>query len=537
MEGDDASRCGLSVIQLYQRAKGFDRVERTVTNQRADVCGAIAEYAKRNPNKIALRSAAVELTYGGLLEAVIRLERAIAAIGIDAQTPVGALCENCAELMLMYYAMGRLGGTFVPINPSLSAPEVAYIVENAELKVLFHDLRMAEVAVAAQTQCSQSRLMRIDEFVAASSATGAAPLPASVPASVREEFLIIYTSGSTGKPKAVLFNQAAEVAGNASLIEMWGIGESDVTVVALPLGFLYGLSTAAATALQAGGEVVIQRRFHPKEILEALVARKATVFHGVPTMFAMILEYAEQNSLTLDLSFMRLLISAGAPLSAELKKRFETRFGKRVDDYYSLTETRPIFGRAWNDDSEVPVSAIGKAAPGAVIRIVDGNGREVSAGEQGELFVRAPSTLLRYWKDEALTREALVDGLFRTGDLGYRDAQGYYYLTGRIKDIIIRGGANIAPAEVQEVIETHEAIGSVAVVGVPDSKFGEIAVAYFTTRGSEIPNEFDLKAYCRQQLADFKVPEHFIHLDRLPLGITGKVDKKALLELWIEARQ
>ena len=497
------------------------------------VFDAVEGWAHSEPQRPALTSPASAFTYGELASKVADVERALVHAGVDATTPVGVLCENCAELVLLYYAIGKLGGTFVPINPSLSFTEVAYIIENAELRVLFHDVRMEPVATAAHAMRSSTQLVSLAEFFGADPKKIAPNLETSE-TQANDNFLIIYTSGSTGTPKAVLFDQGAEVAGNASLIEMWGMGPRDVTVVALPLGFLYGLSTATATALQAGGEVVVLSRFHPREVLEAFVERKATVFQGVPTMFAMMLEYAEQNGISMDLSSMRLLISAGAPLSQELRLRFEARFQKRIDDYYALTEVRPVFGRHWGDEASMPSTAIGRAAPGAVIKILDTDGREAAPGRTGELFVRAPSTLRSYWKNERLSQEVFVDGLFRTGDIGYCDHQGFYHLTGRIKDIIIRGGANIAPAEVEAVVESHPAIRGAAVIGVPDEKFGEIVVAFFVSRADDTPDAKQLNVHCRGSLAEFKVPQHFLPVREFPLGITGKVDKKALLRQWME---
>jgi long-chain acyl-CoA synthetase len=491
----------------------------------------IGAHALRGGQSVALRSAGQSLTYAELVSETERVAGRLTALGVTKGAPVAVLCENCIDVLLLYYAVGKMGGTFIPVNPSLTAPEVAYILEHSEVAVLLHDEKMAPIARAAHEQCSKVKLIHLQEFQELEPAAlsgNAAP--------AQENFLIVYTSGSTGKPKAVIFDQEAEVAGNQSLIEMWGMNASDVTVVALPLGFLYGLSTAAATALQAGGEVVVMRRFHPSEVLEAFVRHRATVFQGVPTMFAMMLEYAEQNDVSFDLSSMRLLISAGAPLSRELRSRFERKFKKRIDDYYAMTEVRPIFGRYSTDMAPVPETAIGKLAPGALISIVDATGNEVPEGQVGELLVRAPSTTRGYLKNEALSKELFVNGMLRTGDLGYRDASGYYYLTGRIKDIIIRGGANIAPAEVEDVLATHPYVQSVAVIGVPDEKFGQLVAAYVVVREGKVDDE-ELRSFCRERLADFKVPSYFVRSSELPLGITGKVDKASLLRYWMEGRR
>jgi long-chain acyl-CoA synthetase len=491
--------------------------------------GLLRKVASEHADAPALAYGDRRLNYRDLLREIDRTVAALQGQDIGRRIVFAVLSQNCLEVMVAYYAAARLGAVFVPINPSLTAREVAHIIAHSGAIRLFHDEAMREVAEQAAPASLRRPLHALSADVA--------PSIADAITDPTEDFLIIYTSGSTGTPKAVLFDQQAEIAGNASLIEMWGITERDITLVALPLGFLYGLSTAAATGLQVGGQVVIQPRFHPGEVLQAMVQHRVTIYHGVPTMFTMMLDYAEQNDLHIDLSFMRLLICAGAPLSAELKARFQARFGKAIDDYYALTEVRPVFGRFADDKNPMPPAAIGRASPGAVIRIVDGAGMEVADGVHGELVVRAPSTLKRYYKDEGLTKAAFLGDLFRTGDLGFRDAQGFYHLTGRIKDIIIRGGANIAPAEVEGVIGRHAGVQSAAVIGVPDRKYGEVPVAFVIRRsGAEVTPEA-LAELCRKELAEFKVPAMFRFVPDLPLGVTGKVDKNALKARWMEAQR
>jgi long-chain acyl-CoA synthetase len=492
-----------------------------------NIYGILEGLAAERPAAPAIRCGAQALSYGELLSAADRATAALAGLGIGKGSPFAFLSENRLELMTAYYAAARLGAVFVPVNPSLTAREVSHIVAHSEAVVLLHDAAMRQIA----EQAAPPEKLRPYQILAEGGAARVTPAPVDP----GEDFLIIYTSGSTGAPKAVLFDQAAEIAGNAALIEMWNITERDVTLVALPLGFLYGLSTAAATGLQVGGKVVIQRRFHPGEVLEAFQEHGVTVYHGVPTMFVMMLDYAEQNDLKIDLSFIRLLICAGAPLSAELKARFAARFNKQIDDYYALTEVRPVFGRFADDATALPDGAIGRSAPGVTIRIVDPAGRELPLVEQGEILVQAPSTMKRYFKDEALTHAALQDGLFRTGDIGFRDAAGFYHLTGRAKDIIIRGGANIAPVEVENVIARHPAVQAAAVIGVADRKYGEVPVAFVIPRGGAELTPDAIAVHCRAELAEYKVPAAIRLLPEFPLGATGKVDKKALKSLWAES--
>jgi len=488
---------------------------------------SIEAVAHKNPDAMALRFEDKAFTYGGLVREVYRIANVLRARGLSNTSTLAVYCENSSDILVLYYAMAKLGGTFVPINAGLSSAEVAYILEHAHAKLLLTDEKLTANANEAASGLDCQVYQATDFFVAT-------PVLETISAeeTPSAHFLIIYTSGSTGIPKAVLFDQKAETAGNQSLIDMWQISPADKMLVALPLGFLYGLSTAAATGIQAGCEVVVLRRFRPQDVLEAIIHHGITVFQGVPTMFSMMVEYAEQNSLHFDLSGVRLLISAGAPLPMELRQRFTARFGAEIQDYYALTEVRPVFGKFAADHDPVPAGAIGKSSPGVEIKVVSSSGAVLPANVTGEIMVRAPATTSGYLNAQALTEASFDNGFFRTGDLGHFDTRGYFYLTGRIKDIIIRGGANIAPAEVEGVLLTHQDIQSCGVIGVDDQKFGELPVAFYVSRTNHPVNTQALTDHCRHVLADFKVPAHFVHLYEMPLGNTGKIDKKALSSYW-----
>jgi long-chain acyl-CoA synthetase len=280
--------------------------------------------------------------------------------------------------------------------------------------------------------------------------------------------------------------------------------------------------------LQSGGTVAILRRFHPRDVLEGLVSHRATIYHGVPTMYSMMLDYCEQRGLTYDLSGVRTLICAGAPLPEEMQQRFTKRFGKVIQNYYAATETTPVFGTFANDPRPIPKGSVGRAAPGLQVRIIRPDGTDCGDNEDGEVLVRAAATMKCYLNNPEQTNAAFRDGLFRTGDLGRRDSDGHFYLTGRIKDIVIRGGANISPSEVEAVLSSHPSVQDIAVVGGPDRIFGEVPVAFVVVRHGASVTQEDLIAYAEKTLSDFKVPRTIHFETELPLGLTGKFDKKAL---------
>ncbi len=489
---------------------------------------AIRETAGRRKDALALVFKDASVSFTELLRRIDEAADALSTIGIGYGSTFAIYAQNCPELMYGYFAASKIGARFVQINPNMTAIEVQHIFTHSDATILLHDALVAEQASTAVRSAQRLELRQL--FAPTSSARRFAE-PSHAIKRV-DPFLIIYTSGSTGLPKAVVLSQAAQVDVCGALNEFWGVSERDVTLVALPLGYLYGLSTAAAAGLLAGGTIVVMPKFRPADVLQALSAFRATVFHGVPTMFSMMLEYAEKCGKAFDLSFVRQMITAGSPLPEEVVRRFEESFRSPLKNYYAMTECTPVFGAYAGDLAPVPPGAVGRKAPGVSIRIVGPDGRECPVGVDGEFLVRAAATLSCYYKDPELTAASTHEGMFRSGDLGHCDDRGYYYITGRIKDTIIRGGANIAPAEVEAVLSRHRAVQDVCVVGAPDKVFGEVPVAFVVKRPHSDVTAEELIHHAESVLADFKVPRQYAFEESLPLGKTGKVDKIALRAKW-----
>jgi long-chain acyl-CoA synthetase len=493
-----------------------------ITAPYSTVYEALAAAAAPRPGKVALIKDDVCVTYAELLERIDNTARHLRALGIGRGEAFALYGQNTLEHYFCYYAAAKIGAIFVPVNPNLTASEVAYTFAHSDAKVLFHDTQVVD---AAREAVPASRLLPVEMLrTIASGEDHAAAMVNS-----EADFIIIYSSGTTGVPKAVALDHRSQVAAANSLAQMWGITENDVTLIGLPLGYLYGISTSSASNLHVGGTVVVLRRFHPREVLEGFGTYGVTVYQGVPTMYSMMMEYCDERRLSFDLSALRLLICSGAPLPDETAARFTAKFGKALENYYGLTEVYPVFAHYHDEAHPAPKGAVGKPAPGVTVRIQRPDGSECAIGEAGEALVRGPATMRRYHKAPELTADVLTpDGLFRTGDLVSSDADGWYYIVGRIKEIIIRGGHNISPAEVERILVSHPAVNQAAVVGIADRIFGECPVAFVVLRHGETATPSELEAHCEKLLSDFKVPRIIHIVAELPLGKTGKVDKKLL---------
>lgn len=486
----------------------------------------LKEVADRQPGSTALVFKGQFDTYADLIGRIERAAAHLHAMGLRRGEAFSAYSLNRPEVIYALFAAAKLGAIFAPANVNLTIAELGYIVGHSDSKFIFHDpdaSDLGDLRLAPGTCRSIAELGGSSDGASVDDAAGV---------SEGDDLLITYTSGSTAMPKAVVHDHASQIDVAAALREFWQLSPSDTTVVAAPFGFLLGLSTVTVASLLAGARVVIHEKFRPGDILEALVSHNAAIYNGVPTMFQMMLEYSEQQGRTYDLSKMRALVSSGAPMPEELSRRFSEAFGKELQNYFGMTESYPLFGRYTSDRAPYPEGAAGRVSPGAIIRVVDSNGRECARGESGELHVRAAATIKRYHKNPELTAASFQNGLLKTGDLGYVDSAGFVYLTGRAKDIIKCGGSNVAPAEVEGVLLQFPNVQAVAVIGVPDKVFGEVPVSFVVMKPGASSTEVQLLEFAAGRLAKYKVPAHVRYVENLPQGPTGKVDKRQLKAAW-----
>jgi len=439
------------------------------------------------------------------------------------------LAPNHPQVLAAYVAVAGLGAIFVPVNPELSPDEIADIVTMADPGVVLTSDDLAPKLVKALERADRHpqllRLPRADASLWPS--VGFGDLDPDQGA------LICFTSGSTDRPKGVFASHRNELASARQYGAIWAMQPEDRVLVALPLSFLYGLTTGALTALLAGAHVLLEERFHPRHVLERISDDRATVFLGVPTMYVMMLEVGLEDPAAFHLSSIRLMLTAGAPIAEPTQQAFYQRFGVHLMDFYALSEVRPVFAYDARRFSQGRPGSCGHQLPGVEVQILAASEQPMARpGMAAELLVRSETLMKGYYGDPAGTAEAIRDGWFHTGDLAAVDEDGFYSIVGRKKDLIIRGGFNVAPAEVERAILTHPAVLEAAVVGVDDAVYGEDIGAAVTLKPGQRLEEADLVDFLRSVLADYKLPRRIRFSKGLPRGATGKVDKQAVRALW-----
>jgi malonyl-CoA/methylmalonyl-CoA synthetase len=441
--------------------------------------------------------AGVRLTYADADHRSAQLAGVLATFGVRRGDRVAIQVEKSPDAVLLYLACLRYGAALVPMNTAYSPDEVAYLLDDAEPALFVEDRRLAELNSAADEQ---------------------PPTFDDVELSPNDLAAILYTSGTTGRPKGAMLSHG-NLASNADVLRrVWGFSAADVLLHALPIFHAHGLFVAINCVLASGSTMVFLPRFNVEQVLEALP--RCTVMMGVPTFYTRLLDDPRFDSAVC--SGMRLFISGSAPLLASTHEAFHARTGHPILERYGMTETVMLTSNPL--DGERRPGTVGFPLPGTDVRIVDPDDTGAGAIE-----VRGPNVFAGYWRrPELATTEFTTDGWFRTGDLGCFDPDGYLSIVGRAKDLVISGGLNVYPKEVEDVLDTVDGVLDSAVIGVPDADFGEAVVAVVVPEpGLELDTQI-VRDAARHRLAPFKVPKRIEIVDTLPRNAMGKVEKAAL---------
>jgi long-chain acyl-CoA synthetase len=490
-----------------------------------NLASLLTESAGRAPDSPAIRLGEVELSYGELDDRSARLASLLSEIGVEAGDRVGVMLPNVLEFPIAYYGVLRLGGIVVPMNVLLKRREIAFYLEDSGAKLLLAWHGFADEARDGAAGAGAA-MIEVEPAAFASTLAGHEPTPGLADTTGDDTAVILYTSGTTGKPKGAelthlnLFRNA-----DVSSRTTCEIGQGDIVLGALPLFHSFGQTVGMNASLKVGACLTLVARFDPGEALETMQRDGVTHFYGVPTMYGALLHHPERDSF--DTSSLRNCITGGASMPVEVLHGFEQAFGAKVLEGYGLSETSPV-ACSNHPDKERKAGSIGTPIEGVEMQLVDEDDNPVAQGEVGEVVIRGHNIMKGYWQRPDATEEAMRGGWFHSGDMARVDEDGYFYIVDRKKDLIIRGGYNVYPREVEEVLFEHPKIREAAVVGVPHDEWGEeIGAAVVLHDGEELPPA-EVSSYVKERIAAYKYPRVVWFLDDLPKGPTGKILKREI---------
>jgi long-chain acyl-CoA synthetase len=480
--------------------------------------------AARYPHRPALRLDDTTMSYAEFDDASARVAGLLVSRGLQPGDRVGVMLPNVIEFALVYYGVLRAGGVVVPMNILLKQREVEFYLgdSGARLIVAWHGLDGAlqgAGAVGAQS-------ISVDPEGFASLLAGVPPISGIVDRAANDTAVVLYTSGTTGKPKgAQLTHSNLSINADVSK-QLFSLTCDDVILGALPLFHAFGQTCGLNAAVSAGASLALVTRFDAGRALAAIERDGVTVFEGVPTMYSALLHHPERDGF--DVSTLRVCVSGGAALPVEVLHGFERAYGAVILEGYGLSETSPV--ACFNHpDRERKPGSIGTPVEGVEMRLVDDQRRPAAPGEVGEIAIRGHNVMTGYWNRPEATAEAIdSDGWFYSGDVARVDSDGYFFIVDRKKELIIRGGYNVYPREIEEVLYEHTAVREAAVIGIPHAELGEEVGAAVALKPGYDVTEAELRDFVKANVAAYKYPRHLWFVDELPKGPTGKILKRAI---------
>jgi long-chain acyl-CoA synthetase len=489
-----------------------------MTNLAANLDATISEHGDRP----AIKLDDITLNYAVVDQAVARAAGLLRAAGVQPGDRVGIMLPNVPYFPFLFYGAMRLGAVVVTMNPLLKEREVAFYLSDsgAQMLVAWHQFEDAARS-GAEDANAETIIVQPGSF---EERLGAAePVPDTAERDDDGTAVILYTSGTTGTPKGAELTHGNLTAAAEIAVGLVDKGADDVTLGALPLFHVFGLTSGLESSVNVGACLTLLPRFDAGKALEMVERDGVTTFLGVPTMYAAILHH--EGGEAFDTSSLDLCVSGGAAMPVEILRAFEEKFECKILEGYGLSETCGIasFNRP---DRERKAGSIGIPVPGVDMKVVDDDGNEVAQGEVGEIFIRGPVVMKGYWNRPDATADTLTDGWLRTGDMARVDEDGYFFIVDRKKELIIRGGFNIYPRELEEVLYEHPAVREAAVVGLPHDSLGEEVGAAVALKPGEQVEPDEIRAYMKERVAAYKYPRVVWFVDDLPKGPTGKILKR-----------
>jgi fatty-acyl-CoA synthase len=505
----------------------------------------LSKRAELTPQRIAL----VELetgsrfTFAELNARANRLAHFMrAALHVQPGDRVAILAKNSVVYSDLLFGLPKIGAIFAPFNWRLTVHELSYMVQDLEPRVLIVEPEFEPLVAQMRPHIHIEHFVSIDneskpgwwDYAAGLEAASTAE-PERPPLEGETPYCILYTSGTTGRPKGAILPHRQILWNAINTVISWGLTEHDISPVYTPMFHAGGLFVFLTPLFYVGGRIILAREFDPVQSLQWITEEKCTVILGVPTLFQLWME--SEYFTHADFRHVHFFISGGAACPPALMQAWRAAKGVVFRQGYGLTEVGVNCFTMSDEDSVVKLSSVGKPIFHSKMRIVDpGNGQEMPPGKAGELLIYGPHVCAGYWHNPQATAEAITDGWFHTGDMAYRDEDGFYYIAGRYKDMIKSGGENIYAAEVEAVLREHPAVKDAALIGKPDKIWGEVGLMVVVLKEGQAASEEILKNFCRERLAKYKVPKEIIFVDNLPYSPYGKVEKSKLREQWIHSQ-
>ena len=492
----------------------------------ANIAANLTATAARTPDAVALKLDGLEISFAQLEDSAARVAGHLASLGVGPGDRVGLMLPNVPGFASIYYGILRLGAIVVPMNVLLKERETSFYLSDPEAKAVFAWQDFADAAGAGAREAGAELIVvSPGEFGALLGA--ATPLAEVAPREGSDTAVILYTSGTTGTPKGAELTHD-NLGRNAQVAQdLFSMTGDDVILGSLPLFHSFGQTCSLNAGIRAGAMLTMLPRFEPEKALEIIERDHVTLFMGVPTMYSALLN--APSAASADVSSLRVCVSGGASLPVELMRRFEEHFGCIILEGYGLSETSPV--ASFNDpDRGRKPGSIGTPIAGVEMRVVDDAGAPVPDGEVGEIVIRGHNVMKGYWNRPEATAEAIREGgWFHSGDMARIDEDGCFFIVDRKKDLIIRGGYNVYPREIEEVIYEHVAVREAAVVGVPHDELGEEIAAFVALKPGAEASPEELQAHVKDQVAAYKYPRYVWLIDELPKGPTGKILKRELV--------
>jgi long-chain acyl-CoA synthetase len=497
----------------------------------------LRESARSHPDKAAVLFDGGQVTYAELEAASDRFAVGLLSRGLSPGDAVGLQLPNVPQFVIAYFGILKAGCVVVPMNVLFKGGEVGYILRDSGARMLITWAGSAEEAAKGAADAGVQELVLLNlpgippatigrpfEHLLATAPTGRPPLHQS---GAGDAAVLVYTSGTTGRPKGAELSHFQLYMNADTPGRLFGVQDEDVILVVLPLFHIFGLSSVMNVCVRFAATMSLVPRFDATKVLEVMQRDHVTVFEGVPTMFIALNNHPDLAAY--DLSSMRVAISGGAPIPAEVIDEFERRFGVVILEGYGLTETAST--TTFNVSAEERrIYSVGKPIYGVDVEVWDTRHRALPPGREhiGELMVRGVNVMRAYHGNPQATAEAFTDGWFHTGDLAYVDEDGFFFIVDRTKDLIIRGGYNVYPREIEDVLHTHPAVAEAAVVGIHDDRLGQEIKAYVALRPGQRATEQELIEHVKERVASYKYPRAVEFRDHLPMNATGKILKREL---------